>query len=145
MYFFLIIVLILLTMDFLFFNEMKKYINKKYKKTLNLLNRYNPLYKFEMQRSQDSFLMRMLILSVFWLCINFIFIIIDEIEDFDLNLDPSTQTVIDFVSSKKFFITPIIGLFVYLGINVYSKNNSYIRTADMITGIIPTLFIIFIS
>ena len=112
MYFFLIIVLILLTMDFLFFNEMKKYINKKYKKTLNLLNRFNPLYKIEMQRSRDSFLMRMLILSVFWLFINFIFIIIDEIKNFDFKLDPSTEMVIDFISSTKFFITPIIGLFV---------------------------------
>ena len=145
MYFFFTVVLILLTIDYIFFTEIKKYINKKYKKTLNLLNRYNPLYKFEMQRSKDSFLMRMLILSIFWLCINFIFIIIDEIKDFDLNLDPSTEMVIDFINNKKYFITPIIGLFVYLGINVYSRNNSYLRFADMLTGIVPTLFITFIS
>ena len=44
MYFFFIIILILLTIDYLVFNQTKKYINKKYKKTLNLLNRYNPLF-----------------------------------------------------------------------------------------------------
>ena len=62
MYFFFIIILILLTIDFLVFNETKKYINKKYKNTLNILNRYNPLHKIEMKRSNDSFLMRMLFL-----------------------------------------------------------------------------------
>ena len=47
----------------------QKNINKKYKKTLNLLNRYNPLYKFNLQRSNDSFLMRMLILFFGYLLI----------------------------------------------------------------------------
>jgi len=72
MYFFLVVILILLTVDFVVFTETKKYINEKYKKTLNLLNRFNPLYKFEMKRSEDSFFMRMLVLSLFWLSINLI-------------------------------------------------------------------------
>ena len=145
MYFFFIITLILLAIDYLVFNETKKYINKKYKKTLNLLNRYNPLYKFNLQRSNDSFLMRMLILAVFWLSINLILFTINEIGESDFNLEPSTKTFLDFIDNNKYFITPIIGLFVYLGINIYSKNNSYLRIVDMILGIIPTLFITFIS
>jgi len=143
MYFFLIIICILLTIDFLVFTETKKYINDKYKKKLNLLNRYNPLYKFEMNRSNDSFLMRMLILSLFWLSINFLLIIINEAKE--MKLEPSTLSGINFINDKKYFIIPIIGLFIYLGIHLYSRNNSYIRIVDMIMGIIPTLFITFIS
>ena len=143
MYFFFIIILILLSVDYIVFNETKKYINKKYKKTLNLLNRYNPLYKFEMKRSNDSFLMRMLILALFWLSINFIFVIIEEFKTW--NLDVEILNAFNLFESYKYFIIPIIGLFVYFGIHVYSKNNSYIRTVDMIIGIIPSLFITFIS
>ena len=143
MYFFFIIILILLSVDYIVFNETKKYINKKYKKTLNLLNRYNPLYKFEMKRSNDSFLMRMLILALFWLSINFIFVIIEEFKTW--NLDAEILNGFKFFEGYKYFIIPIIGLFVYFGIHVYSKNNSYIRTVDMIIGIIPSLFITFIS
>lgn len=143
MYFFFIIILILLSVDYIVFNETKKYINKKYRKTLNLLNRYNPLYKFEMKRSNDSFLMRMLILTLFWLSINFIFVIIEELKTW--NFDAEILNGFNFFENYKYFIIPIIGLFVYFGIHVYSKNNSYIRTVDMIIGIIPSLFITFIS
>ena len=143
MYFFFIIILILLCIDYIVFNEIKKYINKKYKQTLNLLNRYNPLYKFEMKRSNDSFLMRMLILTLFWLSINFIFVIIEELKTW--NFDAEILNGFNFFENYKYFIIPIIGLFVYFGIHVYSKNNSYIRTLDMIIGIIPSLFITFIS
>jgi hypothetical protein len=143
MYFFFIIILILLSVDYIVFNETKKYINKKYRKTLNLLNRYNPLYKFEMKRSNDSFLMRMLILTLFWLSINFIFVIIEELKTW--NFDADVLNRFNFFENYKYFIIPIIGLFVYFGIHVYSKNNSYIRTVDMILGIIPSLFITFIS
>ena len=143
MYFFLVIILILLTVDFVVFTETKKYINEKYKKTLNLLNRFNPLYKFEMKRSEDSFFMRMLVLSLFWLSINLILIVIDEGKNMDL--DPSFLYVINFMNDKKYFIIPIIGLFIYFGIHVYSRNNSYIRVVDMLMGIIPTLFVTFMS
>ena len=143
MYFFLVIIVILLTLDFVVFTETKKYINEKYKKTLNLLNRFNPLYKFEMKRSEDSFFMRMLVLSLFWLSINLILIVIDEGKNMDL--DPSFLYVINFMNDKKYFIIPIIGLFIYFGIHVYSRNNSYIRVVDMLMGIIPTLFVTFIS
>ncbi len=143
MYFFFIIILILLTIDFLVFNETKKYINKKYKNTLNLLNRYNPLHKIELKRSNDSFLMRMLFLSLFWLSINFILMLIEELQK--LKLDSEILSGINFIDDKKYIIIPILGLFVYFGIHIYSKNNSYIRTVDMIMGIIPTLFVTFIS
>ena len=143
MYFFLVIIVILLTLDFVVFTETKKYINEKYKKTLNLLNRFNPLYKFEMKRSEDSFFMRMLVLSLFWLSINLILIVIDEGKNMDL--DPSFLYVINFMNDKKYFIIPIIGLFIYFGIHVYSRNNSYIRVVDMLMGIIPTLFVTFMS
>ena len=143
MYFFFIIILILLSVDYIVFNEIKKYINKKYRKTLNLLNRYNPLYKFEVKRSNDSFLMRMLILTLFWLSINFIFVIIEELKTW--NFDAEILNGFNFFENYKYFIIPIIGLFVYFGIHVYSKNNSYIRTVDMIIGIIPSLFVTFIS
>jgi hypothetical protein len=143
MYFFFIIILILLTIDFLVFNETKKYINKKYKNTLNILNRYNPLHKIEMKRSNDSFLMRMLFLSLFWLSINFILMLIEELQK--LKLDSEILSGINFIDDKKYIIIPILGLFVYFGIHIYSKNNSYLRTADMIMGIIPTLFVTFIS
>jgi len=143
MYFFLVVIFILLTLDFVVFTETKKYINEKYKKTLNLLNRFNPLYKFEMKRSEDSFFMRMLVLSLFWLSINLILIVIDEGKNMDL--DPSFLYVINFMNDKKYFIIPIIGLFIYFGIHVYSRNNSYIRVVDMLMGIIPTLFVTFMS
>ena len=143
MYFFFIIILILLSVDYIVFNETKKYINKKYRKTLNLLNRYNPLYKFEIKRSNDSFLMRMLILALFWVSINFTFIIIKELKTW--NLDSEILNGFKFFENYKYFIIPTIGLFVYFGIHIYSKSNSYIRTIDMIIGIIPSLFITFIS
>ena len=143
MYFFLVIIVILLTLDFVVFTETKKYINEKYKKTLNLLNRFNPLYKFEMKRSNDSFLMRMLILSLFWLSINLFLIVIDETKT--MKLEPSFLSGINFIDDAKYFIIPIIGLFIYFGIHVYSRNNSYIRVVDMLMGIIPTLFVTFMS
>ena len=96
-----------------------------------------------MKRSNDSFLMRMLILALFWLSINFIFVIIEEFKTW--NLDVEILNAFNLFESYKYFIIPIIGLFVYFGIHVYSKNNSYIRTVDMIIGIIPSLFITFIS
>ena len=96
-----------------------------------------------MKRSNDSFLMRMLILTLFWLSINFIFVIIEELKTW--NFDAEILNGFNFFENYKYFIIPIIGLFVYFAIHVYSKNNSYIRTVDMIIGIIPSLFITFIS
>jgi len=62
-----------------------------------------------------------------------------------MDLDPSFLYVINFMNDKKYFIIPIIGLFIYFGIHVYSRNNSYIRVVDMLMGIIPTLFVTFMS
>ena len=90
-----------------------------------------------MKRSNDSFLMRMLILALFWLSINFIFVIIEELKTW--NLDVEILNGFNLFESYKYFIIPIIGLFVYFGIHVYSKNNSYINLDN--TGDISVKYI----
>ena len=62
-----------------------------------------------------------------------------------MKLEPSFLSGINFIDDAKYFIIPIIGLFIYFGIHVYSRNNSYIRVVDMLMGIIPTLFVTFMS
>lgn len=144
MYFFFIIIIILLIVDNYTFNIIKKDINEKYKDTLRQLNKLNPFHKLEMKHSKNSFLMRALILLLFWLLINFILLMSKELLKLDFE-DESINNFLKFIPNYKFYIFPIIGFFVYFGINIYSKNNSYVRTIDIITSIIPSLFITFIS
>ena len=144
MYFFLAIVAVLLVVDNYTFNKMKLYINRAYRDTLKTLNKTNPFYKIEKKHSRNSFLMRSLILAVFWLLIDFILINTTELLEMDIE-DQTILSILKFISTNKFYIFPIIGFFVYFGINIYSKNNTYLRTIDIITSIIPSLFLTFIS
>lgn len=144
-YFFYIMILVMLIIDFFVFNMMKKKINKWYKKSIDLLNKVNPLTKLELKQSKGSFFMRMLILALFWLCINFIYqfeyIIKSTITDLSADFEDPIDTFYEYIK----YILIIISCFVYFAINIYSKNNFYIRTYDIISGILLTRFIIFIS
>lgn len=144
-FFFYVMIMIMLAFDFLVFNRIKKKINKWYKKSIDVLNKINPLTKLELKQSKGSFLMRMLILALFWLCINFIikfeYIIKSNIIDLSEHFEEPINMFYDYI----IYIFIIIGCFVYFFINIYSKTNSYIRTYDIISGIIVTRFMIFIS
>jgi hypothetical protein len=144
MYFFIVIVLILLVLDNYVNNNVKIYVNKKYKKTLNILNKTNPFYKLEEKHSKNSFMVRASVLALFWLVINVSLIILNEFKSID-DIDNETLNLLENIDSYKYFIFIVLGLFVYFFLNIYSKNNMYFRTADMIIGIIPTFFITFIS
>ena len=144
MYFFIIIVLILLVLDNYVNNNVRIYVNKKYKKTLNILNKANPFYKLEEKHSKNSFVIRAAVLTLFWLVINVSLIILNEFKSMD-DIDNETLNLLENIDSYKYFIFILLGLFVYFFLNIYSKNNMYFRTADMIIGVIPTIFITFIS
>lgn len=144
MYFFLFIILILIIFDNYVNNYVRKYVNKKYKATLNILNKSNPFYKLEEKHSKNSFIVRASVLALFWLSINFLLIILNELKLVN-DLDSDTINLIENMDSYKYYIIILLGLFVYFFLNIYSKNNMYFRTIDMIIGIIPTVYIISIS
>ena len=144
MYFFLVVVILLLILDNYVHNNVKKYVNDKYKKSLRVLNKFNPLYKIEQKHSRDSFLIRMFVLALFWLCINLVLIVLEELKDMGLK-EPQYINTIDIIEDYRYPIFIITGFFVYFFLNIYCKNNTYLRTADIILSIIPTAFVIFVS
>ena len=145
MIFSFILILVLIGLDIIAYSTMKKRINKLYKKSIDLINKFNPLSKLEMEQSKNSFLMRMLVLALFWLCINFIYQFEYIIKSTIINLSADFEDPIDTFYEYIKYILIIISCFIYFAINIYSKNNFYIRTYDIISGILLTRFIIFIS
>lgn len=143
MIFSFILILVLIGLDIIAYNAMKKRINKLYKKSIDLINKFNPLSKLEMEQSKNSFLMRMLVLALFWLCIDLF-----GKSFYDLKRivsDTDLYYVFEIIEQYYYTIFIIIGYFVYFTLHIYSKTNNYLRTADIIASTIPTIIVVFMS
>lgn len=143
MIFSFILILVLIGLDLIVYNQMKKRINKLYQKSINLINKFNPLSKLELEQSKNSFFMRMLVLALFWLIIDLF-----GKSFYDLKRivsDTDLYYVFEIIHQYYYTIFIILGYFVYFGLHVYSKTNTYLRTYDIIASTIPTIFVIFMS
>ena len=143
MIFSFILILILIGLDIIAYNVMKKRINKLYKKSIDLINKLNPLSKLEIEQSNNSFLMRMLVLSVFWLIIDLFGKSFYDLKRIVFNTD--LYYIFEIIEQYYYTIFVIIGYFVYFTLNIYSKTNNYLRTADIIASTIPTIIVVFMS
>ena len=143
MIFSFILILVLIGLDLIVYNQMKKRINKLYQKSINLINKFNPLSKLELEQSKNSFFMRMLVLALFWLIIDLF-----GKSFYDLKRivsDTDLYYAFEIIHQYYYTIFIILGYFVYFGLHVYSKTNTYLRTYDIIASTIPTIFVIFMS
>jgi hypothetical protein len=143
MIFSFILIIILVALDIIAYNAMKKYVNKWYKKSIDLINKVNPLTKLELEESKNVFVMRMLVLSLFWLCIDLFGKTFYDLKR--ITADTDIYYFFEVFEQYYYTIFIIIGYFVYFALNIYCKTNSYLRTYDIVVSTLPTIFVVFMS
>tara|TARA_B100001093_G_C26038148_1_gene681030 strand:- start:13 stop:444 length:432 start_codon:yes stop_codon:yes gene_type:complete len=143
MIFSFILIIILVALDIIAYNVMKKYVNKWYKKSIDLINKVNPLTKLELEESKNVFVMRMLVLSLFWLCIDLFGKTFYDLKR--ITADTDIYYFFEVFEQYYYTIFIIIGYFVYFALNIYCKTNSYLRTYDIVVSTLPTIFVVFMS
>lgn len=143
MFFFFAAIIILLVLDNYIVNQIKSYIDETYKKTLQMINNINPLYKQDKKHSKNCFIIRVLVIALFWLLLNLFIIVLTDFKNSEIEIQ--TKYIIDNILNYIYTIGIILSILVYFSLNIYCKNNIYFRSVDMIMGIIPTIFIIFVS
>ena len=74
MFFFYIIIIILVILDNCVYHITSEYINKLYIKSIKLYKKLYkklyPNYKLETKQSENTFIIRLLVLPLFWLSVN---------------------------------------------------------------------------
>ena len=143
MFFFFAAVVILLVLDNYVVKQIKGYIDEKYKKTLQMINKLNPFYKEDKKHSQDCFITRISVIALYWLLLNLFIIVLLDFQKSETK--PATKNIIDNILNYIYIIGIILSIIIYFLLNNYCKNNFYFRSVDMILSIIPTVFIIFVS
>mgnify|MGYP006124917215 CR=1 FL=1 len=137
---FIIVLIFLLLIDYIIYKKVRAIINRWYKNTIKLVEILNPLEK---EQSKNSYIMRILVLSAFWLSIILFSIVFYDLKNTYYYTDYYTY----FVMFENYYYTIfiIIGYFVYFFLNIYSKTNIYLRTYDIIFSTFYTLLILFLS
>lgn len=143
MIFSFILIIILVALDIIAYNAMKKYVNKLYKKSIDLINKINPLTKLEIEESKNAFVTRMLVLSLFWLCIDLFGKTFYDLKR--ITTDTDFYYFFEIFEQYYYTIFIITGYFVYFILHIHSKTNSYLRTYDIIASTLPTIFVVFMS
>ena len=143
MIFSFILIIILVALDIIAYNAMKKYVNKLYKKSIDLINKINPLTKLEIEESKNAFVTRMVVLSLFWLCIDLFGKTFYDLKR--ITTDTDFYYFFEIFEQYYYTIFIITGYFVYFILHIYSKTNSYLRTYDIIASTLPTIFVVFMS
>lgn len=138
-----LVILFLLLIDYILVKKLKKTINNWYKDSVALLEKLYPLSLAEKKQSKYSYIMRILVLSCFWLSIFLFGMLFVEFKS-RYYYSESYKYAIDF---EKYYYTIfiILGYFVYFFLNVYSKTNIYVRTFDIILSTFTTILVIFLS
>ena len=140
---YILIILLLLLIDYFTNKAMKKRLNKWYKDSIELLDKLYPLTLSEKKQAKYSYVMRIMVLTTFWL-----FIILFGVLFYDFkNRYYYTDYYSYFVQFEKYYYTSfiILGYFVYFFLNVYSKTNIYVRTFDIIFSTFTTFLVVFLS
>lgn len=143
MFFFFAAVVILLVLDNYVVKQIKGYIDEKYKKTLQMINKLNPFYKEDKKHSQDCFITRISVIALYWLLLNLFIILLLDFKN--SKIENQTKNLIDNILNYIYIIGIILSIIVYFFLNIYCKNTFYFRIVDIILSIIPTVFIIFVS
>jgi len=135
------IILFFIALDYLLYKEIKKYTNKAYQKSIDVINIFN-LSKEEIQMKDNQYIiLRILFLSLFWLII-YLF----SLTKVDLNrilAETSVHSALKFIIKYEYTTFIIIGYFLYFILHLISKTNSYLRVVDIITSTIFTASIVF--
>ena len=137
---FLIVLLFLLLVDYIIYKKMKKTVNKWFKNSVNLFSTLSPVEK---EQVKYSHIMRILVLSTFWL-----FIILFSLLFFDFKKKyQDTDYYTQFIMFENYYYTIfiIIGYFVYFFLNIYCKTNIYLRICDIIFSTFYTILMVFLS
>lgn len=136
------IILFFIALDYILYKEIKKYINKAYKKSLDVINIFN-LSKEEIQmKDEQNIILRMLFLSLFWLII-YLFSL-TKVDLIRILEDTSANSAIRFIIKYEYSTFIIIGYFLYFILHIISKTNAYLRAIDIIISTVFTAAIIFI-
>ena len=135
------IILFFIALDYLLYKEIKKYTNKAYQKSLDVINIFN-LSKEEIQMKDNQYIiLRILFLSLFWLII-YLFSLTKV--DLDRILaKTSAHSALKFIIKYEYTTFIIIGYFLYFILHLISKTNSYLRAVDIITSTVFTATITF--
>lgn len=138
-----LVILFLLLVDYILVKKLKKTINNWYKDSVELLEKLYPLSLAEKKQSKYSYIMRILVLSCFWLSIFLFGMLFVEFKN-RYYYSESYKYATDF---EKYYYTIfiILGYFVYFFLNVYSKTNIYVRTFDIILSTFTTFLVVFLS
>jgi len=135
------IILFFIALDYLIYKEIKKYTNKAYQKSLDVINIFN-LSKEEIQMKDNQYIiLRILFLSLFWLII-YLF----SLTKVDLDrilVKTSAHSALKFIIKYEYTTFIIIGYFLYFILHLISKTNSYLRAVDIITSTVFTASIVF--
>ena len=135
------IIIFFIALDYLLYKEIKKYTNKAYQKSLDVINIFN-LSKEEIQMKDNQYIiLRILFLSLFWLII-YLFSLTKV--DLDRILaKTSAHSALKFIIKYEYTTFIIIGYFLYFILHLISKTNSYLRAVDIITSTVFTAAIVF--
>lgn len=142
MIFSFIIIVCVLILDIFYYNAMIKYVNKYYKTSINVINKVNFGDKLKL-RSNTNQLMRLLVLSLFWLTIDTSLKLLFDFRRIFYRSE--FYFIFEFLQNYKYRFFILLGYFVYFFLHVFYNTNVYIRTVDIISSTIPTFFIVFMS
>ena len=71
---YILIIVLLLLIDYFINKAIKKKLNKWYKDSIELLDKLYPLTLSEKKQAKNSYIMRIMVLTTFWLFIILLFI-----------------------------------------------------------------------
>lgn len=143
MFFFYIIIIILIILDNYIYHITSEYINKLYIKSIQLYKKLYPNYKLETRQSENTFIIRLLVLPLFWLFVNLFIKFSSDIDKF-FNEEIVTE-ILKFINSYQYIVFIILGCIVYFIMNLYSNTHPYFRNYDILTGIVPTSIVVLVS
>jgi len=143
MFFFYIIIIILIILDNYIYHITSEYINKLYIKSIQLYKKLYPNYKLETKQSENTFIIRLLVLPLFWLFVNLFIKFSSDIDKF-FNEEIVTE-ILKFINSYQYIVFIILGCIVYFIMNLYSNTHPYFRNYDILTGIVPTSIVVLVS
>jgi len=147
MFFFYIIIIILVILDNCVYHITSEYINKLYIKSIKLYKKLYkklyPNYKLETKQSENTFIIRLLVLPLFWLSVNLFIKFSSDIDRF-FNEEIVTK-ILKFINYYQYIVFIMLGCIVYFIMNLYSNTHPYFRNYDILTGIVPTSIVVLVS
>lgn len=143
-----IVILFTLIADIYYYNYMIKIVSKTYNIKVDLISALDldadDTIPYHLKlRSNTNQLMRILVLTLFWLTIDLSIKFIDDA--IDIFSKSEIKFVLEFIKTYSLYIFIIIGCFIYFILHMYYNNNFYIRTIDITVGVLFTSFIVYMA